>query len=166
MEEPLMSKVNPIPEGFNNVNIHMTVIHANEAIEFYKKAFGAEEICRMPGQDGKSVMHSELKIGNSTIMINDEYPGDAPTKSPKTLNGTSFCIHLYVEDSDAVYHRAVEAGCTVKMPLENQFWGDRYGLVTDPFGHTWGIASHTEDLSADEINERAKRFFSQEGGCH
>lgn len=160
-----MSKVNPIPDGFNNVNIHMTVTNAAEAIEFYGKAFGAEEVCRMPGPDGKTVMHSELKIGNSTIMINDEFPGDAPTKSPKSLNGTSICIHLYVEDADAVYNRAVKAGCTVKMPLDDQFWGDRYGLVNDPYGHAWSIASHKEELSVDEINKRAMQFFSQEGGC-
>jgi uncharacterized glyoxalase superfamily protein PhnB len=159
-------KVNPVPEGLGTASIHMTVKNAAEAIEFYKKAFGAEEIFRMAGPDGNSVMHSELKIGNSVLMVNDEFPGH-PIQAPSTLKGTTFCIHLYVEDADAFFHRAVEAGAAELMPPADQFWGDRFGQVSDPFGHIWSIASHVEDVSPEECDRRAKEMFSKmkEGGC-
>jgi uncharacterized glyoxalase superfamily protein PhnB len=162
----MSSNVNPIPEGFTTVSIHMTLNNATEAIEFYKKAFGAEEIVRMPGPDGKSVMHAELKIGDSKIMLNDEFPGH-PLQSPATLKGTTFCVHLYVENVDSLFNRAVEAGATVVMPPVDQFWGDRYGMITDPYGHCWSIATHVEDLSPEECGQRAQEYFSKMGedGC-
>lgn len=162
----MSSSVNPIPEGFHTISIHMTVKNATEAIDFYKKAFGAEEICRMPGPDGNSIMHAELKIGDSIIMLNDEFPGHG-ISAPQTLNGTSFSIHLYVDDANALFDRAIQAGAKEVMPVGDQFWGDRYGMLKDPYGHCWAIATHTEDLSPEEINQRAKEFFSKmgEGGC-
>jgi uncharacterized glyoxalase superfamily protein PhnB len=162
----MASTVDPIPEGFNTVSIHMTVRNASDAIEFYKKAFGAEEIFRMPGPDGKSVMHSEIKIGNSCIMLNDEFPGHG-ISAPVTLNGTSFSVHIYVEDADAFFNRAVEAGATVVMPMAEQFWGDRYGVLTDPYGHCWSIATHIEDVTPEECGKRAQEFFAKMGedGC-
>lgn len=163
----MSSSVNPIPEGFNTVSIHMTVKNAKQAIEFYQKAFGAEEICRMPGPDGNSIMHAELKIGSSIIMLNDEFPGHG-ISAPQTLKGTSFSLHLYVEDADALFNRAIEAGAKEIMPVSDQFWGDRYGMLTDPYGHCWSIATHMEDLSPEEMNKRAEEYFSKmdEGGCH
>lgn len=159
-----MSHVNPVPEGFSTVSIHMTVKKCSEAIEFYKKAFGAEELARMPGPDGQSVMHGELKVGDSIIMLNDEFPKHH-IKSPQTLNGSTFSIHLYVEDADGLFDRAREAGATVVMPPVDMFWGDRFAQVVDPYGHSWSIATHIEDLTTEEIGARAREFFSKSGDC-
>lgn len=154
-----MASVKPIPEGFHTVTPHMCVKGAAEAIEFYKKAFSAEEIARMPGPDGKSVMHAELKIGNSIIMLCDEVPNSEGWRAPKSLNGTSVGIFLYVEGVDKVYQQAIDAGAKVCMPVMDCFWGDRYGKVTDPFGHEWGIATHKEDLPPEQISKNAEEFF-------
>jgi len=146
-----------IPEGFHTVTPHVTIKDASKAIEFYKKAFGAEEILRMPAPDG-SIMHAEIRIGDSPIMINEEMP-QYDCKGPLTLGGSPIAIHLYVNDADAAFKRATDAGATVAMPLEDMFWGDRYGKVKDPFGHTWTIATHKEDVSPEEIGKRAAKMF-------
>ena len=150
--------VKPIPEGFNSVTPHLVVKGAAQAIEFYKEAFGAIEFVRLPGPDGNSVMHSSLKIGNSVVMLVDEYP-DMGCLSPQSINGTPVTVHLYVEDADAVFDKAVEAGAKVTMPLENTFWGDRYGKLEDPFGHSWSVATHIEDLTPEQIIEGAAKAF-------
>ena len=151
----------PIPEGFHSINPHIIVQNAGKAIDFYKKAFGAEEICRMPGPDGESVMHAELKIGNSMLMICDECP-DMGACSPKKLGGSAVTLHMYVNDADAVYDRAVKAGATATMPPQDMFWGDRYGKLTDPFGHSWSIATHVKDLTPEQIQEGAAAFCKQQ----
>jgi len=156
-----MTTVNPIPEGFNSVSAHLSVDDAAKALEFYKAAFGAEEICRMPGPDGHGVMHAEIRIGNSTVMLADEMPNMEGPKSPKTLKGTTMAIHLYVEDVDAVYDQAVRAGATATMPAMDTFWGDRYGKVQDPFGHVWGIATRMKNLTPEAIGQGAEAFFKQ-----
>lgn len=150
--------VKPIPEGFNSVTPHLVVKGAAQAIEFYKNAFEAVEMVRLPGPDGNSVMHSSLKIGNSVVMLVDEYP-DTGCLSPQSINGTPVTIHLYVEDADAVFDKAVEAGAKVTMPLENTFWGDRYGKLEDPFGHSWSVATHIEDLTPEQIMEGSAKAF-------
>src|ERR1041385_8596135 len=148
----------PIPDGFYTITPHIIVADATKAIEFYKKAFGAQEHERFMTPDDKGVMHAQLEIGNSMLMIGNEFP---PTcLSPKSRGGTSVSLYLYVENADAVFERAVKAGCTVKMPMTDQFWGDRYGQVEDPFGHQWSIATHKQDLSQDQIAANAKTFFA------
>jgi uncharacterized glyoxalase superfamily protein PhnB len=159
-EGDVTKRVKAIPEGYHTVTPHLTVRGAAQAIEFYKRAFGAEEQMRMPGPDGKSVMHAELKIGNSIIFLNDEYP-DTRCRSPLSLGGIAGSLHLYVEDVDAAFKRAVAAGAQVRMPVADMFWGDRYGKVVDPFGHEWGIGTHKEDLTPDEILKRRDAFFAQ-----
>jgi len=132
---------------------------AAKAIEFYKKAFGAQEITRHTTPDGKAVMHAQLKIGNSMFMLASEFP---PTcLSPKSRGGTSVTLHLYVENADAAFDRAVKAGGAVKMPLTDQFWGDRYGVTEDPFGHQWSIATHKQDLTAEQLAANAKAAFAK-----
>ena len=151
----------PIPEGFNSVTPHLVVKGAAEAIEFYKNAFGAEEMVRLPGPDGNSIMHASLKIGNSVIMLVDEFP-NMGCISPDSTNGTPVAIHLYLEDVDTVFNRALEAGAKETMPLENTFWGDRYGKLEDPFGHSWSLATHIEDLTPEQIMEGAAKVFGQQ----
>ena len=155
--------VKSIPEGYNTVSSYLIVRNAGKALEFYKKAFGAEAGVQMKGPDGESTMHAEMKIGNSMVMLTDENP-QWEMKSPETLGGIASSLHLYVDDADKAFSRALEAGCTVKAPLMDAFWGDRYGKVTDPFGHEWGIATHKEDLSVEEMGKRAAEFFSNMGG--
>jgi uncharacterized glyoxalase superfamily protein PhnB len=147
-------KATAIPEGFHTVTPHLVIQGADKAIEFYKKAFGAEELFRMPGMDGKGVGHAELQIGNSRIMIGDECP-QMNAHSPVTLKGTPVTIHLYVEDCDKVFKQATAAGAQVTMPLTDMFWGDRYGKVKDPFGHHWSVATHKEDVTPEECAKRA-----------
>jgi uncharacterized glyoxalase superfamily protein PhnB len=149
----------PIPDGFHTLAPHIVVQDAAKAIEFYKKAFGAQEITKLMTPDGKGVMHAQLKIGNSMLMLGGEFP---PTcLSPKSRGGTSVTLHLYVENADAAFDRAVKAGCTVKMPLTDQFWGDRYGVTEDPFGHQWSLATHKQDLSEQQIAANAKAAFAK-----
>jgi uncharacterized glyoxalase superfamily protein PhnB len=148
----------PIPDGFSTITPHLIVSDAAKAIEFYKKALGAQESERFMTPDGKAVMHAQLKIGNSMLMLGNEFP---PTcLSPKSRGGTTVSLYLYVENADATFDRAVKAGCTVKMPMTDQFWGDRYGQVEDPFGHQWSFATHKQDLTNDEIAENARKFFA------
>ena len=144
----------PIPDGFHTVTPHLTMKNAGEAIEFYRKAFGAEEVARMPGPGG-SVMHAEIRIGDSPIMLNDEFP-EHGARGPKTIGGTPVSIHLYVNDVDALFDRAVKAGAKVTMPIADMFWGDRFGKLEDPFGHQWSLATHKEDVTPEECMERAK----------
>jgi PhnB protein len=148
----------PIPEGFHAVTPHLVVRGAVEAIDYYKRAFGAVERFRMAGPDGKSIMHAELVIGDSIIFLCDEMP-DMDCRSPAALQGTPVSIHLYVDDADAVFSRAVSAGGRVTMPLQDMFWGDRFGEIEDPFGHRWSIASHVEDVSPEEIERRGAEAF-------
>ena len=145
---------NAIPEGYRTVTPYLAVDDAAEAIEFYKKAFGAKERVRMAAPDGK-IGHAELAIGDSMVMLSDPFP-QATTRPPKELGGTTASVFMYVEDVDAVVKKAVDAGATVTMEVEDQFWGDRFGSVKDPFGHAWSIATHVEDVPPEEMAERAK----------
>ena len=146
----------PVPAGFNTITPQLTLDDAAKTIDWYKKAFGAEEIGRGLGPDGK-IMHAELKIGDSRFMVNDEFP-EMGARSPVSIGGSPVTVHLYVPDADAVFNSAVAAGAKVKMPLAGQFWGDRYGQVEDPSGHLWSIATHKEDLSSEQIAERAAKY--------
>jgi PhnB protein len=146
--------VKPIPEGYHTVTPYLTVDDAAAAIEFYTRAFGATERSRMPSPDGR-IAHAELEIGDSLIMLSDPFP-QGQTKPPKELGGASGAIFLYVEDVDTAFRRATDAGATVTMPPEDMFWGDRFGSLADPFGHHWSLATHVEDLSPEEIAERAE----------
>jgi uncharacterized glyoxalase superfamily protein PhnB len=142
--------VKPIPEGYHSITPYMTVRDANRAIEFYKQAFGAKQKGGvMPGPDGK-VMHAELIIGDSIIMLADEFP-QFGSVSPQGIGGSATGLHIYVEDVDSAFDRAVKAGAEVEMPVMDMFWGDRYGRLKDPFGHKWSIATHKADLSMEEM---------------
>jgi len=152
--------VKAIPEGFRTVTPHLIIKGAGKAIEFYKKAFGAEEIMRMPGPDGKSIMHAEIKIGNSVIMLAEEFP-DYGCLSPTSLNGSPITVHLYVENADAVFSKAIQAGAKEAMPLTDMFWGDRYGKLIDPFGHHWSVATHVKDVSPEECAKAAASMGCQ-----
>jgi PhnB protein len=151
--------VKPIPDGYHTLTPFLTIRDAAKAIEFYKSAFGAQERGVMKAPDGK-VMHAELKIGDSIIMMSDEFP-DFGAVSPQALGGSASGLHIYVENVDATFDRAVKAGATVEMPVMDQFWGDRYGRLKDPFGHKWSIATHTKDLSADEMNRGMKEAMAK-----
>jgi len=151
--------VKSVPDGFNTVSAYLVVPNAVEALAFYNKAFGAETIARMAGPDGKSTMHAEMRIGNSAVMLSEENP-QWGSKSPQTLGGTPVSLHIYCENVDALFNRAVAAGCTVTYPVMDAFWGDRYGKVTDPFGHIWGVATHKEDVSEEECTKRAAAWFA------
>ena len=152
-------KTKPIPDGFRAVTPYLTVKDAAEAIEFYKRAFGAKERYRLP-MPGGQVGHAELQIGDCIIMLADECP-DFGNQSPQTLNGSPVGFALYVENVDQAFKRAVDAGATVKDPVDNKFWGDRCGSVIDPFGHNWMLLTHIEDVSPDEMKKRAEKMFSE-----
>jgi len=152
----------PIPEGYHTVTPYLAVDDAAEAIEYYKKAFGAKERSRMEAPDG-SIGHAELEIGDSLVMLSDPFP-QATTRTPKELGGTTATVFLYVDDVDAVVKRAVDAGATVTMEVADQFWGDRFGAITDPFGHSWSIATHVEDVPPDEMARRAEEAMAQMSG--
>jgi PhnB protein len=143
--------VRPVPEGMRSVTPHLVVDGAVSAIDFYRNAFGAQEEGRLAGPEGK-LMHAQLRIGDSAVMLVDEFP-QWGSVGPKSLGGSPVTIHLYVEDADATFARATAAGATVKMPVQDMFWGDRYGLVTDPFGHHWSIATHVRDVSPEEMRQ-------------
>lgn len=152
-EAPSKKSVDPVPNGMNTVTPHLCCAGAADAIEFYKKAFGATEFGRVPGKDGK-LMHAMLGIGNSNVMLVDEWP-DFGALGPKARGGTSVTIHLQVEDATALFEQAVKTGAKVIMPLGEQFWGDLYGIVEDPFGHQWSIATHVRDVSPEELQKAA-----------
>jgi PhnB protein len=146
----------PVPEGFRTITPHVTVKGAAEYVEFLKRAFGAEERDRMPGPDGR-LMHAEVRIGDSVLMLSDHFPEFG---GPPIAEGYwPVVLHLYVPDADALFARAVEAGCQVTMPLADQFWGDRYGQVKDPSGFNWAIATHKEELTPEEMEARQKAMF-------
>jgi uncharacterized glyoxalase superfamily protein PhnB len=149
--------IKAIPEGYHTLTPAIVVKDARRAIDFYKKALGAKEKFVMPGPDGKGVMHAEILIGDSPIMLGEESP-QCPSKSAETLGASPVTFFLYVRDSDAAFKQAVDAGATVVSPVEDMFWGDRCGNVKDPFGYTWMIGTHTRDLSKEEIAQGAKEF--------
>jgi PhnB protein len=150
-----MSKpVQPIPAGYEGLMAYIILKDASRAIEFYKQALGAVERLRMPGADGKGIGHAELQIGNSILMLADECP-EAMGRSPQTLGGNTFCFVLYVPNVDEAFQRAVNAGATELRPVANQFYGDRSGMVTDPFGYQWALMTHIEDVSPEELAKRA-----------
>jgi PhnB protein len=148
------SQVKPVPDFMHTVTPHLICGGAAEAIEFYKKAFGAEEMSRMPGPGGK-LIHAMIRIGDSTVMLVDEFP-EWGGFSPVLLKGTPVTLHLQVADCDAAFQRAVDAGATVKMPLADMFWGDRYGVLQDPFGHNWSVATHMRDLTPEQLRDAAR----------
>lgn len=150
------SKVKPIPNDMHTITPHLVCANASAAIAFYQKAFGATELTCLPGPDGK-LMHASVRIGDSTVMLVDEFP-QWGSLGPKALKGSPVTLHMYVEDADAAFKRAVDAGATVKMPLDDMFWGDRYGILVDPFGHQWSIATHIRDLTPAEIQEGMKNM--------
>ncbi len=150
------SKVKPIPEGMHAVTPHLICAGAADAIEFYKKAFDAVEVERIPGPDGK-LIHAAIRIGDSVVMLVDEFP-EWGSVGPKSLKTSPVTIHLYVNDADAVAAKAVRAGAKITMPLEDTFWGDRYGKLEDPFGHHWSVATHIRDVSAEELQEAARQM--------
>jgi PhnB protein len=154
-----MAKVKAIPEGYHSITPNLIVSDGAKAIDFYKKAFGATELARMPGPNG-GVLHAELKIGDSIFMLGDENR-DMGSKSPKTLGGTALSLYVYVEDVDAAWDRAIKAGAKPDMPLADMFWGDRAGWLTDPFGHMWALAQHVKDLTPEEIQKGQEAFFAE-----
>lgn len=151
--------VNPIPEGHRTVTPYLAVDDAAAAIDFYARAFGATEQGRIPAPGG-SIAHATMEIGDSKVFLSDPYP-QATAKPPGQLGGTSMMVFLYVEDVDALFRRAVDAGATPNMAPEDMFWGDRFAEVADPFGHVWQIATHKEDLTPDELAERGRRAMTQ-----
>jgi PhnB protein len=154
----MTTKIKPIPEGYHTLSACLTVRGASDALEFYKKAFGAVELMRLNMPDGK-IAHAEFKIGDSILMISDENP-ECGSTSPEALGGSPVTLHLYVADADATFSDAIQAGAKEKMPLENQFWGDRMGGVVDPFGHHWLVATHVEDVDPSEFQSRMEACFA------
>lgn len=148
-----------LPAGYHTITPAIVVRDAAAAIDFYKRAFGAEEISRMAGPDG-SIMHAEIRIGDSLLMLGEENE-QWGTRSPLSTNGNPGSLHIYVEDADASFARALQAGATVRYPLEDAFWGDRYGKVTDPFGHEWGIATRVKNLSNEEMERAGKEWMAK-----
>jgi uncharacterized glyoxalase superfamily protein PhnB len=155
-----MASTKPIPEGFHTVTPHLVCADAAQAIEFYKKAFGAVEIARMPGPNGK-IMHAQLRIGDSPVMLADEAP-EWCSLGPHTLKGTPVTIHLYVNDADATFANAVKAGATAKMPVAEMFWGDRYGVLQDPSGHQWSVATHVRDYTEEQMRENMEKMMREQ----
>lgn len=151
----MTNQAKPIPTGFHTLTPHLVVKGASRAIDFYKMAFGAQEIRRSPGPDGKTIMHADLKIGDSHLFLVDEFP-QMGCRGPESIGATPVTIHMYVEDVDAAFGKAVAAGAQVRMPVADMFWGDRFGMLTDPFGHSWSLATHKEDLTPQEISKRAQ----------
>lgn len=155
----MTNKVKAIPEGYHSVTPYLVVQNCARAIEFYKRAFGAKEIMRMDGPQGK-ISHAEIKIGDSPIMLSDEIPGMG-TRSPQSLGGTTSGVFLYVDNVDPMFDQAVSAGAKPDRRPADMFWGDRYGTLTDPFGHSWSLATHKEDVAPDEMRRRVKDEMSK-----
>ncbi len=153
-----MCAVRAVPEGYHSITPSIVCKNAARAIDFYKEVFQAKELGRMTGPGG-TIGHAELQIGDSRLMLSDEFPGIA--QAPGAAPITSCALFMYTENVDALFDRAVKAGCKVEMPLANQFWGDRYGKVRDPFGHQWGLAQHIEDVPTDEMKKRSDAFMAQ-----
>ena len=159
----MQAQVRTIPEGFHTITPHLVCAGAAEALAFYQKAFGGVEVGRMPGPGGK-IMHSEMRIGDSRIMVVDEFP-DYGSNGPLALKGSPVVIHMYVQDADAVWEKALAAGAKPIMPLADMFWGDRYGQLEDPFGHRWAIATHQRDMSMQEIEQAMQQAMRQQEHC-
>ena len=153
-----MSTIKPIPDGFHSITPHLVCAGASEAIDFYRRAFNAVEVMRLPGAPGK-LMHAQIRIGDSNLMLVDEMP-EWGSLGPSALKGTPVTLHLYVNDADAAFAQAIAAGANVKMPLADMFWGDRYGILVDPFGHHWSIATHIRDVGADEMQQAMKAMLT------
>ena len=153
--------IKPIPDGYHSATPTLTIKGASEAIEFYKKAFDAQEINRFPGSDGKSIMHAEIRIGDSAIMLNDEMP-EMGCLSPTSTGGPSSGIYLYVNDADSVFNKAVSAGAKPMMPMMDGFWGDRVGFISDPFGHRWTIATRKKEMTIEEMKKAGAEFMKNQ----
>ena len=155
-----------IPSQHNCLIPHLVCDRCGDAIEFYKQAFGATEMCAMPAPDGR-IMHAEIRIDGKALFLCDDFPEfcGGKSESPRALGGTPVTIHRYVPDCDAAIQRAIDAGATVKMPAMDMFWGDRFGKLTDPFGHNWSIATHIEDPTPEQMQERMAEAFAQQAGC-
>ena len=156
----MVADVKPIPDGFHSITPHLVVDGASDAIAFYEKAFGAQVCLRMMMPDGRYVLHAELSIGDSRLLLADAIP-EFGSRGPKALGGSPVAVHLYVEDADAAFERAIAAGATVTMPLSDMFWGDRYGRVTDPFGHVWSISAHVKDVAPLEMQAAVAAMFAK-----
>jgi len=156
----MATEVKPIPDGYHTITPSLIVSDAAKALEFYKAALGAEVLGVATTPDGSKVVHSVMKVGNSLVFVNDEFP-NMGARSPQSLGGSPISLYLYVEDADAWFNRAVEAGATPTMPVADMFWGDRFGAVTDPYGHGWAFSTHVKDLSPEEIERASSEFFSQ-----
>jgi PhnB protein len=154
----MSEKIKPVPEGYHTATPYLVVDDAAAAIDFYKRAFGATELFRMPGPGGR-IPHAELQIGDSHIMLSDEFPAMG-SRSPKTIGGTGSSVFLYVEDADSVFNKAVTAGAKELAAVQDMFWGDRFGRLVDPFGHEWGVATHVEDVTPEEMGKRMAEFSS------
>jgi uncharacterized glyoxalase superfamily protein PhnB len=151
-----------IPEGHHSIVPHLVVRGGAQAIEFYQRAFGAQELSRCTCPDSQAIMHAELQIGDSRLFLNDEFP-EMGCQSPPSLNGSPVTLHLWSEDVDALFNQAIAAGAQVAMPVADQFWGDRYGMLIDPFGHRWSIATHVRDVPQEEMMQAAAAAFSGAG---
>ena len=156
----MSESVKIIPEDYHSINPYLVVRNADKAIEFYKKAFSAEERFRMHGPDGKTIMHAELKIGDSVFMLTEESP-DMKALSPESIGGSPISLYVYVKNVDGVFNQAVSEGATALYPVRDQFYGDRSGYLKDPFGHLWTIATHKKDLSPDQLRKAGEAFFEE-----
>ena len=153
----MTNKVKPVPEGYHTLTPYLTIRNAAQALEFYKRAFGAEESFRIASPDGK-IGHAEIRIGDSAIMLSDEFP-EMGARSPESIGGSPVMLHLYVENVDELVERAVKTDGRLERPVADQFYGDRGGMITDPFGHKWWVATHVEDVPPDELERRSKAAF-------
>jgi PhnB protein len=160
-DQTMATKVDPIPRGYHTATPYLTLDDCTSAIDFYKRAFGAQEIMRMDGPPGK-IGHAEIRIGDSVIMLSDEMPGGA-SRAPKSVGGTTVGVFLYVADVDSSYKQAVDAGAKADMPPADMFWGDRFGRLTDPFGHSWAMATHKEDVAPEEMRKRMQQEMAKRG---
>jgi PhnB protein len=158
------NQVKPVPEGYRTMTPNFVCRNAARAIEFYKSAFGATELRRAPGPNG-TILHAELQIGDSRFFINDSM-SNTPVPTPGEGVTNPMYIHLYVPDADTIFNRAVKEGARVDMPIQDMFWGDRYGKLTDPYGQQWGIATHIEDVAPEEMKRRQDAFFAKAAGHH
>ena len=156
-----MAPTKPIPDGFTTVTPSLVMKDCKKAIDFYKKALGAQELMRMPGPDGK-MMHAEIKVGNSHVMMNDEIMG---SKSAETLGASPVTFYLYVEDADSSFKKAIAAGCKEIMPVADMFWGDRMGAVSDPFGYKWNFSTHIKDMTPEEMKRGQDEWMKQMAGA-
>lgn len=159
----MSQEVKPIPPGYGTITPSLTLKNTQKALDFYKKAFGAQVIDNMKTPDGKGTMHATMRIGDNIIMMGDEMPGEHCSKSAETMGGSPVSLFVYLPNVDASFQQAVKAGASITMPVADMFWGDRCGGLKDPFGYTWMLATHVRDLTQSEIEQGAQEFFSQAG---